>query len=74
MALSAKNWTATTGWQPVGPIKSTALATATAEDWANFSAAWRSRPTWVFGVLGYDLKNALEPTASVAPRLQSGRA
>ena len=39
------------------------LATATAEDWSNFSAAWRSRPTWVFGVLGYDLKNALEPTA-----------
>ena len=39
------------------------LATASAEDWTAFSAAWRSKPTWLFGVLGYDLKNAMEPTA-----------
>jgi len=39
------------------------LTIATAEDWSQFSAAWRSRPTWLFGVLGYDLKNALESTA-----------
>jgi para-aminobenzoate synthetase component 1 len=39
------------------------IPVANAEDWSNFSAAWRSRPTWLFGVLGYDLKNALETTA-----------
>ena len=32
-------------------------------DLTAFSAAWRSKPTWLFGVLGYDLKNAMEPTA-----------
>ncbi len=36
---------------------------ADAEGWTAFCAAWRAKPTWLFGVLGYELKNVLEPTA-----------
>lgn len=42
---------------------------ATPEAWQALAAAWRARPTWWFGVLGYGLKNALEP--SLPPRAES---
>lgn len=35
---------------------------ATPEGWAEIASAWRAQPTWWFGVLGYDLKNAFEPS------------
>jgi len=35
---------------------------ATPEVWAEFASTWRTQPTWLFGVLGYDLKNAFEPS------------
>ncbi|MFM1884214.1 MAG: hypothetical protein RL168_398, partial [Bacteroidota bacterium] len=57
-ALDRYDWLAAGGAHRVHRIP-----VATAEDWTDFSAAWRSRPTWLFGVLGYDLKNALETTA-----------
>ena len=38
------------------------LDRATPEGWAELAAAWRTQPTWWFGVLGYDLKNAFEPS------------
>lgn len=38
---------------------------STSEGWAEIASAWRSKPTWWFGVLGYDLKNAFEPSLPV---------
>lgn len=38
---------------------------STPEGWAVIASAWRSQPTWWFGVLGYDLKNAFEPSLPV---------
>ena len=35
---------------------------ANAESWAELALAWRTNPTWWFGILGYDLKNAFEPS------------
>lgn len=35
---------------------------ATPKGWAELASVWRSQPTWWFGVLGYDLKNAFEPS------------
>ena len=35
---------------------------ATPEAWSELAAAWRAKPTWWFGVMAYDAKNALEST------------
>ena len=42
------------------------LDRATPDAWNALAEAWRAHPTWWFGVLAYDLKNAFEP--SLAPR------
>lgn len=55
--LNSLRWIAAGGCRAVQ-----ALDRATPEGWAELAADWRRRPTWWFGVLGYDLKNAFEPS------------
>lgn len=59
--LNSLRWIAAGGCRRVHRVDR-----ATPESWAELAAAWRSQPTWWFGVLGYDLKNAFEP--SLPPR------
>lgn len=55
--LNGLRWIAAGGCRAVHRIDR-----ATPAAWADLAAAWRDRPTWWFGVLGYDLKNAFEPS------------
>jgi len=41
---------------------------ATSSGWSQFKTQWRERPTWLFGVLAYDLKNAMEPGLMSHPK------
>ncbi len=59
--LNSLRWIAAGGCRRVHRIDR-----ATPETWNALAEAWRARPTWWFGVLAYDLKNAFEP--SLAPR------
>lgn len=55
--LNGLRWIAAGGCRAVH-----GLDRATPEGWAELAARWRDEPTWWFGVLGYDLKNAFEPS------------
>ena len=46
-----------------GCLRRHRVAEATPEAWSELATAWRAKPTWLFGVLAYDAKNAFEPTA-----------
>ena len=55
--LNSLRWIAAGGRQAVHRIER-----SSPESWSELAAAWRGKPTWWFGVLGYDLKNAFEPS------------
>lgn len=55
--LDRFNWLAAGGC-----LRRHRIDTASSETWSELAAAWRAKPTWWFGVIAYDAKNALEAT------------
>lgn len=46
-----------------GSVNTFSYSDATSNAWKELKNNWRSSPTWWFGILSYDLKNALEKTS-----------
>ena len=47
-----------------GSVKNFIYPIADSKAWYNLKSLWRSCPSWWFGILSYDLKNALEKSIS----------
>ena len=47
-----------------GSVKNFTYPIADSKAWDNLKFNWRSFPSWWFGILSYDLKNALEKSIS----------